>query len=470
VSFLANAWTQYQNPRFCVDHLLRDEGVGSLSGWTAATGYPLDRMLDQQQQLVSRANAAAATTLKWTRAIHPTVTHRIPVDRVVVLGSNFHGNYVRVHIEDSLDDASYAAVAQADPSAAPEDAVSWGDAVYHCAPPDMIDWHLYYAGGAPNYRYLKLFIEAGTAGYTAPEISELWLTRTLQPYAGPAHQWTNGVIPNVSSSETRSGYVTTTKHGAERARYSLAWDHLPVGQPPGVTNRRSDLELLRYVHRKAGIRENTLLYQHPDTGGPTVIDDFVSASGASTVNCGLTVQSSVGPGGKDVVRCTASAAGACSFYRTGEPTVDLRDSILEVWVRAPLASMPDFKASLKISLLSGASPYVGSTTYNLGDVVDVEELDDEWYRIAWDPETWTDTTFITGNDRPADLSQVTSVVYHWISSASLYYIEWAKMIQRPKRTRPVVCHLTEYTETQTGRMPAGVLLYDVQMQLEEVLT
>ena len=49
----------YATPRFCVDHILRDEGIGALSGWTAASGFPMDRMLDNQIGLVAKHNAAA---------------------------------------------------------------------------------------------------------------------------------------------------------------------------------------------------------------------------------------------------------------------------------------------------------------------------------------------------------------------------------------------------------------------------
>lgn len=471
----AGFYPGYATPRFCVDHLIRDEGIGALSGWTAATDFPLDRMIDQQIGSVAKHNAAAATTLKLTRAIASASPNQVAFDRVVIYGSNFHGNYAAIRLEVSDNDAAWHACDTT------INGIAGGPAEYDLAPPGIVDWQLDvpYAN-----RYVRMQIDAGKAGYTAPEIGEFWITRTLQPAAGTAHQWTNGVLPAVSQTETRARLVTSTIEGAERAKYAAGWKSLPEGD---------DLELLRYVARKAGIRRNILLYEHAGFGNqPAVINDM-DANTEPFILSASTIQGDGiggGPSGGDM-QSLSGTTGPRDYWGTDAPGqtpipvgtgLDYSDAIIEVWINgtAVAANVADMVDDLEIILLSGNGSDADSnagTAYKLGGVIAVQDLTSHWYKMALDPSTWNDTkvyTEVAGYDGPVDLRKVSLFVYRCHTdtvSPAFGTIHLGGTFLHRKSAYPVPCYMTGWSEKQVSNSPSGAAgpHFDVSMSFEEAL-
>lgn len=444
----------YATPRFCVDHILRNEGISALSGWTAAAGYPIDRMLDNQRGLAAKHNAAAAVTLKLTRELG---AGRIPFDRVVIFGSNFNDNGVRVSLQKSDDDVTYVDIDHA------IGGVGYGQAEYDLAPPHVIDWEL---AGAVGNRYVTLYTSGGIAGYTAPEIGELWLTRTLQPSTGVAHRWTNGVMPAVTAAETSAKIVTHSVDGEERARYAIGWDRLANG---------ADLELLRYVKRTAGIRRNVLLYEHADFGtSPVVLDAFDDPASYPTGNLTFSDSPAGAPGANDdAVDCTSIASGFTNIqsYQDGEP-LDLTDTVLEFWSHFDDATtIADAETSFYVRMGSAIAGDTLGTALHFHDVLSVNSSPDHWYKIAFDPATWAGVGALGSTISPADLTSVTFIHIASTASAAGNVRRHAKLYLRRKRQAPVPCYLTAYEEIQVGEAPSSAAgpLYNVTMQLEEAL-
>lgn len=494
-------YDKYANPRFCVDHVLRDEGISALSGWTSAAGFPLDRVLDNQQSLQARLSSAATVTLELQRAIQPAISHRVPISRIVIFNHNIGSNLSAVEVLVSDDDITYTLVRENDHRVASQDI---GDMQYHAAP-DVIDWHVnptgfgivetpagVIAADGDYSRFWHLVITPGRAGFSAPEIGEIWFTRTLTTESGVAHKWDNGVLPNASNSRTSAGLVTTLdKNPADQdrdpARFTISYDRLPEGQ---------DLRKLRYVHLKAGIRKNTLLYEHADQGNaPAILTPLEShVFGTSGIlplgNTTVSTRAGFGPTGQDVVRAASDAAGDYGWQfiinaGTDAPpdktrTLDLRDSVLELSVHvAGAANVPVLIANgIWIDLLSGrdGDRTAGATAYQLAPLLDVDDLDNVWYRIALDPSTWPDTEQYTpvGNHdtNPVDLAAVNAIGLRMNADIAFRTVDASRLAIRPKARLPVPCLLTAYTERQVGSAPSGASgsLYDVSMAFEEITT
>lgn len=492
-------YDKYANPRFCVDHILRDEGIGALSGWTSAAGFPLDRILDNQQSIQARLSSAASVTLKLDRAQLPTISHRVPISRIVIFNHNIGSNLSAVNVVVSADDAIFITVDENDHRVSAENI---GEMIYHAAP-DIIDWHVnpstfgldtdgVVAADGDYSRFWFINIGVGRAGFSAPEIGELWFTRTLTTRAGVAHKWDNGVLPNASNSRTSAGLVTTLdKNPADQdrdpARFTISYDRLPEG---------SDLRTLRYVHLKAGIRKNTLLYEHADQGNaPATLtpleSDLATTSGiAALPNTTLATRTGTGPAGQDNVIAIADSPG--DYGWTFIPSIgtvappdatrvlDLRDSVIEISILViAAANVPVLIANgIWIDLISGRDDdrNAGATAYQLAPVLDVEDLDNVWYRISVDPSTWPDTELIDTagffDTNPVDLSAVNGISLRMNADIAFRTVDASRLVVRPKARLPVPCLLTAYTERQVGSAPSGASgsLYDVSMAFEEITT
>tara|TARA_B100001146_G_scaffold102210_1_gene90530 strand:+ start:10050 stop:11459 length:1410 start_codon:yes stop_codon:yes gene_type:complete len=460
-------YPSYATPRFCVDHILRTEGIGALSGWTAATGYPLDRILDNQRGLVAKHNAAEAVTLKLSREVGTTVSHRLSFDRVVIFGSNFADNVVRVTLkksdEEDASDIEYINQAIS--------GVGYGQAEYDLAPPNVIDWEL---DGLVEARFVYLILTAGRSGYTAPEIGELWLTRTLQPSTGVAHRWTNGVLPAVTAAETSAKLVTHSIDGAERAQYAISWDRLANG---------ADLEMLRYVKRIAGIRRNVLLYEHADFGtSPVVLDACDDHTSYNLTNFTAADNVNGAPGANDdAVDFTALNPSTpepdfCSLdvYDDATAPLDLTDTVLEWWTRFDDAdTVSDAEEFFYFRVLT-ADP-ISAGYFYFRKVVEINSTAAHWYKCAVDLTTWgpvePDTAEASAYESPPDLTRVTNIRMSYRANAAGNVIRHGKFYLRRKRQAPVPCFLTGYQEVQVGESPSAGAgpLYQVTMTLEEAL-
>ncbi len=73
------------------------------------------------------------------------------------------------------------------------------------------------------------------------------------------------------------------------------------------------------------------------------------------------------------------------------------------------------------------------------------------------------------DDNPVDLARVTKIIWESNADSAADITHFYPLWMWNKRAYPVPCHLTDYEEKQVGRNPAGILLFDVRMKLEEVV-
>lgn len=179
----------YQNPIYCYRHAARDVGTAGLSFlYDRDADYPEDNLIDNRNGSLMKFDAAQTG-------------HYIQVDRgagtpaainkiVIPPGHNLDGYDIRVRVDTASDMSSATTVI---PAVDPGSGLIDGDFSI-----------------SSSHRYVR--VDWPTDNF-APELGQLWLTKTMETDRGPEQRWPDGPTFNMIIDKKRSGVEAIVETG-----------------------------------------------------------------------------------------------------------------------------------------------------------------------------------------------------------------------------------------------------------------